>query len=353
MTKKLLLIISLLLLTFAGLRLLSSSPPPEKPKSFVPRLVQKKIPFHPSPLSLETIFDSTPAKTASLSAEKVTTLITTGDVGLARSVNFQMAKRNDFGYPFAKTADVLKEADLTLINLEGPLVKNCPLTNGGVVFCGDRRGVEGLVLAGVDLVNLANNHISDYGQKGLGETAEALVQNNVTPVTPEEIVIQNIKTQKIAFLGYGDINQRVNQEKIKAQIQRASSLADVVIVSFHWGTEYAAYPNKRQQELAHLAIDSGADLIIGNHPHWTQPVEIYRGRLIVYSHGNFIFDQMWSPKTREGMIGKYIFYENQLIDAEFFPVLINNAYQPDLLGNEEKEAFLEDFKQRSYSLANR
>lgn len=356
MAKKLLSIIILLLLTLAGLRLLLSSPPPEKPKTFVPRLVQKKVSYLPPPLSLESILDPSDlssSRIATLSAEKVTVLVATGDVGLVRSVNFQMTQRNDFTYPFAETAAVLKGADLTLVNLEGPLVKNCPLTNAGMIFCGNSHGVEGLISAGVDLANLANNHALDYGQKGLTETVATLTKNKITLVGPEKIVVQNVKARKIAFLGYEDVNHRVDEKKIKAQIQEAGSLANLVVVSLHWGTEYTPYPNKRQQELARLAIDSGADLIIGNHPHWIQPAEIYQGKLIVYAHGNFIFDQMWSRKTREGIIGQYTFYEDQLIDAEFFPVLIDNTYQPHLLENKEKEALLKDFRQRSYNLSSR
>jgi len=347
MIKKLFLISSLLVLIFLGLQFLSSGMTSEKQETFVPRLVPKKVAFTPRPLTLETIFNQERPNIATLSAEKITTLVATGDVGLVRSVNFQMSNRNDFVYPFARIADVLKEADLTLVNLEGPLVKNCPLTNTGMVFCGNPEGVEGLVFAGIDLISLTNNHSFDYGQDGLLETIKVLNKRGITPVEPEKIVFKEIKGQKFAFLGFEDVNKKVAEAKIGAQIKQAKSLADLVIVSFHWGVEYNAYPTQRQKELARLAIDSGADLIIGNHPHWIQPVEIYKDKLIVYSHGNFIFDQMWSKKTREGIIGRYTFYEDKLIYAEFLPIFISETYQPYLLEGEEKEEILKIIEEES------
>ena len=350
MIKKLFLILFLLFLILFGLRFIFLGSSPKKQEFFTPRFVAKKVIFEPPSLTLEAIFAQEQPKTATLSAKKTTTLITTGDVGLARSVNFSMVKRNDFSYPFEKTAEVLKKADLTLINLEGPLVKNCPLTNTGLVFCGNPRGIEGMLSARVNLVNLANNHTFDYGQKGLLETVKVLTTAGITPVEPEKIIIKKSKGQKFAFLGYGDVNQKVSEEKVQAQIREAESSANIVVVSFHWGAEYTACPNQRQRDLARLAIDSGADLIIGNHPHWIQAVEIYKEKLIVYSHGNFIFDQMWSKKTGEGIIGKYTFYEDKLIAAEFLPIFIDKTYQPHLLEEKEKEIILKSMEKTSRNL---
>ena len=107
------------------------------------------------------------------------------------------------------------------------------------------------------------------------------------------------------------------------------------VVSFHWGKEYELLPvagpgiaPDNPKEIGHLAIDDGADLVIGNHPHWVQPVEIYNGHLITYAHGNFIFDQMWSQETREGMVGRYTFYGTRLIRVDYRPLVIDNYAQP-------------------------
>jgi poly-gamma-glutamate synthesis protein (capsule biosynthesis protein) len=113
-----------------------------------------------------------------------------------------------------------------------------------------------------------------------------------------------------------------------------------VVVTFHWGTEYTSQPSAQTIAIAHDAIDTGADLIIGNHPHWIQPVEIYKGKVITYAHGNFVFDQMWSMETRHGVVGKYTFYNNKIVDVQFIPVQIDNYGQPYVLDGTAKESIL-------------
>jgi poly-gamma-glutamate capsule biosynthesis protein CapA/YwtB (metallophosphatase superfamily) len=310
--------------------------------------------FHPKKINLEKIFDDDRAFIATLSAEKTITLFATGDVIPARSVNYQTATRKDFAWAFKNTAEYLKSGDLTLINLETPLLKNCSITQTGMNFCGDPKHIEGLILAGVDIANIANNHAGNKGSKGIEETVNLLSENNILISGDGNILYKTIKGMKFAFLGYNDIEKPGNPSPaedavISKQIKEAKVNSDVVIVSFSWGDEYTPQPNARQKYLAHLTIENGADLIIGNHPHWIQPVEIYKDKLIVYAHGNFIFDQMWSEKTKEGVVGKYTFYENKLIDVIFTPIKIRNygeAYFPDERESKRiiKEMEMETFK---------
>lgn len=273
------------------------------------------------------------------------TLITTGDILLGRAVNIHTVASQNFIYPFEKTAELLKSADLTFINLEGPLVYGCPLKNSGLIFCGDTKNVEGLKYAGVDMVNLANNHTVNFGKKGLDDTIQALTREGIEITGISGPTYKEIKGTVFAFLGYNDIDLRnpyisfINEDKIKQEVQEASQKADLIIVAFHWGNEYQAQPSKRQKEIAYLAIDAGADLIVGNHPHWIQPIEKYKDKLIIYSHGNFIFDQYWSEKTREGLVGKISFYKNQIIKTEFFPVYIGSFGQPYFLEGEKQAPF--------------
>jgi poly-gamma-glutamate synthesis protein (capsule biosynthesis protein) len=105
-------------------------------------------------------------------------------------------------------------------------------------------------------------------------------------------------------------------------------------------------------ELAHAAIDAGADFIIGNHPHWVQGVEIYKGKWITYAHGNFIFDQMWSYETRVGVIGKYTFYDDTLIGVEFIPIRIDNYAQPNPMTGQERQDTLDIMKKDTADLAD-
>ena len=101
-----------------------------------------------------------------------------------------------------------------------------------------------------------------------------------------------------------------------------------------------------------MIIDDGADVVIGNHPHWIQPPEIYKGKFIMYAHGNFIFDQMWSENTRKGVVGKYTFYDKKLVDVEFSPVLIENYAQPNFMSDADKKILLDDLKKESLILAS-
>lgn len=309
-------------------------------------------------LSLDLIFGEEREFVKSLPKEKIRVLVATGDIIPARSVNFQVATRNDFTWPYQKTFSILKDADITFINLEAPLVKNCPVTQVGMIFCGDQRNIEGMKLSGVDIASLANNHAGNYGKEGVEETVNLLSQNNILATGVDGAAIKDVTGLKFAFLGYNDVASpqpgvsNVDEERMRKEIAQARMIADVVAVAFHWGNEYVSQPNQRQKSLAHLAIDSGADLIIGNHPHWIQPVEIYQGKVITYAHGNFIFDQMWSQKTREGVVGKYTFLDKELVDIQFFPIQINDFGQPNPVEGEQGQNILHQMKDKSLKFSS-
>jgi poly-gamma-glutamate synthesis protein (capsule biosynthesis protein) len=285
-----------------------------------------------------------PQPTISQPEDKTWTLTATGDVGLVRSVNFKI-QENSPRYPFKKTAQILQKSNLTIINLEGPLIKDCPIKNDGFIFCGDQKNIQGLEFAGIDLVNLANNHIYNYGVKGVEQTTHLLENHQISYTGLDYMPIKEVKGLKIAFLGYNLVGDTLEKEHLAKQLQDAENKADVTIVSFHWGQEYTFIPNSRQRNYARFAVDNGADLILGHHPHVVQEIEKYRDKLIVYSHGNFIFDQMWSLETREGVIGKYTFNKENLIDYQFIPVLIKDYSQPVVSKNpQRKEEILKRMK---------
>ena len=270
------------------------------------------------------------------------TLLFAGDVMLGRSVNTRILKYSDFSWPFRKISSLLSDADLTLVNLESPFRSGCKPTDGGMVFCADPRSVEGLKTAGIDIVNLANNHINNQGQEGILETMEILNKNNISFVgarrdSPEtNSAIYTIKNTKIAFLGFTDIPSgsknisTASPDNIKKQVSEAKKVSDLVIATFHWGNEYSSR-SLRQQELAHIAIDSGADAIIGHHPHWVQEIEEYKDKPIYYSLGNLVFDQMWSEETRKGLVVKLTFSGSKLVKQEQFPIKIFDYGQPTLI----------------------
>lgn len=291
-------------------------------------------------------------------AEKqIIDLVVTGDVLLARHVNVLMEQKNDFSWPFHNVAELLKTADISFINLETPLTKDCRSRSDGMIFCGSTKAITGLQYAGIDVVNLANNHASNQGPEGVSETIEALQEVGiaVTGATNNNAVYTTVSGIKFAFLGFNEVNNQAGvttayPETIKQEVTQARMEADVVVVQFHWGNEYTYSPSAHQRELARLAVDSGADLIVGNHPHWFQPYEFYKDTMIMYSHGNLIFDQMWSRETRIGVIGHYQFSDKKLVGVTFIPTRIDEFGQPVILEGNEAEEVLNKLQSESRKL---
>ena len=290
--------------------------------------------------TFESIISTNHSWTATLSAQKKMVLAATGDVLLARFINSKAVTTNDYLFSYKPTKELLSAPQLTVINLETPILADCPLSNTGTVFCGSDKHIDGLLYAGVDLVNLANNHSFDFGSSGFEQTKSLLQEKNLSIVYPSHPATFNINNQRFVFLSYNDIpdrtpggNKAIDPVKLADDIKSVRKDADIVVVLFHWGIEYTTSVSARQVFLAHAAIDAGADLILGNHPHWVQPLEFYNDKLIVYSHGNFIFDQYWSLPTRFGVIGFYTYYENKLVDVSFTTVYTDPSGQTVLPKN--------------------
>jgi poly-gamma-glutamate synthesis protein (capsule biosynthesis protein) len=237
-----------------------------------------------------------------------------GDVMLARNVG---KKIMSFGtsYPFAKTKDILAAADIAFANLEGVL-SGTKVTGSSraFIFCSPPYFGESLKNGGIDIVSLANNHSTDGGTKGLLEMLKTLSRLGIKYVgagknslEARSLRIIETKGRKIGFLAYTDLSNiglaaatatsrragvaSARSTNLFSEIESAKKAVDFLIVSFHWGTEYQlGEPGARQKKLAYQCIDKGADVIIGHHPHVLQKIEIYHGKTIAYSLGNFVFD---------------------------------------------------------------
>jgi poly-gamma-glutamate synthesis protein (capsule biosynthesis protein) len=297
-------------------------------------------------LTIGSIFAAQPPSLAGLDRRRLRTIVATGDVIPARSVNYKMYIYHDYLYPFRRTADFLRTGDITLINLETPLLTSCPVTTEGMSFCGDARAVQGLTFAGVDVACTANNHIGNYGEAAIQETWQHLRDAEIRPCGLDHTAIVNVRGLRFAFLAYNCVGERFDYALARQEIRAARKLAQVVVVSVHWGKEYVPVPQTAPGiadddpvRVAHWIIDSGADLIIGNHPHHVQGVELYHGHLITYAHGNFVFDQMFGIPdcpgdanlfctTREGVVGTYTFYGTRLVAVRYRPVVIYDYAQP-------------------------
>jgi poly-gamma-glutamate synthesis protein (capsule biosynthesis protein) len=302
------------------------------------------------------------------------TLIATGDTIPARLVNIAANQRRDFLFPFRPTADYVKNADVTYVNLESPLLSGCPARATGMVFCGDPRFVDGLTMIGTKVVNLANNHV--YPGPDTQRTATLLQQHGIPATTDLGApVILNVKGLKVAFVGCNAVTggPPVDRQALQADIQHARSQADVVVVQFHWGKEYERQPLVAPGiapddpiQLGHLAIDSGADLVIGNHPHWVQGVEVYHDRLITYAHGNYVFDQVncyqsigadyrtyCSDDTRTSVIGTYAFAGTHLVGATWKPTFADPGLQTQWADAARSAQTLKTMEDASVALAQK
>ena len=257
-----------------------------------------------------------------------TILVSVGDIMLGRYCNVQMLQNKDWKYPFLNIADFTSSADITFGNLEAPIVENCPTTETGMIFCSQPDSIEGLKFAGFDVLSLANNHILNQGEFGLAQTQEILKKNQILPASPNPLSIKKVNGTSFGFLAFDLVTYPPPRLAVFGEAGRA---VDILIVSLHWGNEYQKQPAKSQVELAHQIIDSGAKIVIGHHPHVTQPVEEYKDGLIFYSLGNFVFDQAWSEETKKGAIAKIIFEGKKIKSYELVPIYIENFCQPRLV----------------------
>jgi len=288
-------------------------------------------------------------------------MIAVGDIMLSRGVEGRMIAHEDYRYPFLKTADITKNADIVFGNLETSIIVGRRIQDNEMVFKTDPKAVEGLNFAGFNVLSLANNHIMNFGKDGLESTVNILDENNISHigagVGKDEIyksVVKDVQGTKFSFLaftynsdqrktGTGDVYGVANMDvgKMKEVVQKSSIEADVVVVSMHAGNEYQISPSSFQENFARNAIDAGADLVIGHHPHVVQTVEKYKEGYIIYSLGNFVFDQMWSNETRLGVIAEIIFQDKKIKSLKFIPIKSYDYSQPAILEGEEKEMILE------------
>lgn len=272
-----------------------------------------------------------------------------GDIMLGNHSIYYIEKYG-VDYPFAATSSILSAADITMGNLEGPFTQEGKRFQKRFTFKVPPKYAAGLLNAGFDVVTLANNHIFDYGVEGLQNTLQILDSLHIGHCgagmdleQASQPAILKKNGFRVAVFGYsmtypsefwatnstgGTCYPDINT--LTLNISRWDSLVDVVIVNFHWGSELWHFPKQYQKDFAHLAIDAGADLIIGHHPHVLQGVEIYKNRLIAYSLGNFSFAS-YSRKATESIILKTYLNKNGLVFARLIPISVNNyevSFQP-------------------------
>ncbi|RJQ33939.1 CapA family protein [Candidatus Parcubacteria bacterium] len=195
---------------------------------------------------------------------------------------------------------------------------------------------------------IANNHITDQGNNGLIETRENLNQLGIGYVGCADAQVADCsakiidkKDYKLGMLGFSMVYHMLDTDAASKLVSQMASSTDFVIVNIHWGVEYEHQFNNIQQNLAHTLIDSGADMIVGHHPHVVQGMEIYQEKPIFYSLGNFVFDQYFSSDTQEELALK-INYKNDQLNIQLIPLVSENS-QIRLANENEKQEFLNKF----------
>jgi len=269
-------------------------------------------------------------------------LMFVGDIMLSRGVGNKMKKENNYNWPFLEIADYLKNVDLLFGNLEGPISDKGADTGKKYSFRADPKTIEGLKYAGFDVLSIANNHIFDWGKTAKTDTIFRLKNNNILPAGFEENPIIKIEDTEISFNAY----TWPLPEKIELPT------ADIKIVSMHIGEEYQKKSNQEQQSFAQAAIDAGADLVIGHHPHVVQEIEKYKDKFIFYSLGNFVFDQQFSQDVKNGWIAKVIIENKKIISVETININISSQYQVGLVVDKQIKIDLSEQKLSLYENNN-
>ena len=282
-------------------------------------------------------------------------IVLVGDIMLDRGVKDKIEKEGngDYKFPFLKIAPYLQKVDVVFGNLEGPITSDGQRVGSEYSFRDDPKCIEGLKYAHFNVLSLANNHILDYGQQGLVDTISILKESGILYVGAGmnlkdtfSLKIKEIGGVKIGFLAFTEFGSKYwwpkenspgvaylperNFRYAKGEIEEAKKKVDILIVSLHAGEEYSNTPTDFQKKFSKMAIEAGADIVVGHHPHAIQSIERYKTGWIDYSLGNFIFDQFFSEETMKGEILEVkVDKKTKKIKAvEGREFKINKSYQP-------------------------
>ncbi len=248
--------------------------------------------------------------------------------------------------------EYLHGADLTLANFENPAIEASVYHPDATTFTGDLRLLPILDQAGIDGVTLGNNHVLDAGTEGLQETIFHLENAGIEHAgagmdldAAREPMVFDVGGTKVGVLSYHGVpsydwswatetapgTAPLQQEVMTEDIERLRPEVDVLVVMPHWGNEYLATPEPDQVDLAHAAVDAGADLIVGGHAHWPKGIEFYESKPVFYGVGNFLLDQSWSEETSTGIFAEITLYKDRVVQVQPVPFIMLDYAQPNFL----------------------
>ena len=283
-----------------------------------------------------------------------TTLVAVGDILLGRSLGTLMEETKDYSVAFRNIEPELIGADIAFANLEGPFCGEPPYYGEGMVFRVRPAAIAGLVHAGIDLLSVANNHFANGGDACMtfsldlahraGIATAGAGENYEEAHRPAILVRHGVR---FGFLGYtyADRNDTPeathpviagrNPERVREDVAAALRVADAVIVSLHDGTEYTARVAPETEEFCHAAIDAGAAVVLGHHPHVPQRIARYHDGWIFYSLGNFVFQQYTPPEVQTALMARITFAGARVERVEATPLVIEWHSTPRLATREE------------------
>lgn len=311
-----------------------------------------------------------PEKQETLEVQETTiTISAAGDCTLGTDEGFNYKRSfkgkydavQDPAYFFQNVQPVFAQDDLTIVNMEGTLTEETIREPKQFAFKGDAEYAKILTAGAVEAANLANNHSFDYGKKSYEDTITALEAEGISSFGYERTAVMDIKGVKVGLAGVYELAEHIDckQDLLDNIASLKEQGAQIIIVSFHWGQEKENVPSDVQVELAHAAVDNGADLVLGHHPHVLQGIEEYKGKNIVYSLGNFCFGGNSAPSDMDTMIFQqtFIVKDGKLQEdnvTNILPCKISSAYeegynnyQPILAEGDQKEKIFERLSEYS------
>ena len=321
---------------------------------------------NPTP-SAEPVASATATPVPAPTVEPVTHLLFTGDIIPARCTYAKiMSLGGDFRRSYEPLHDMLNAADITIGTLDA--TASDAVTPYGCIetfsLGAPAAAVEGIRYAGYDVISHAANHIKDCGIEACGDRAELETDDNLRAAGIAAVgsgpdlaharapVVIARNGVHFAFLAYDDIadyyhatpdspgSAPLDTATIAEDVGNARKVADVVIVIPHWGIEYTTPPSDRQREFARAAAAAGADMVVGNHPHWPQAHEVIGNTYVAYALGNFVFDQDWSLETQQGVLLDVTFTGKKVTETRYTAVHIWEQYQPRLADAAESAQIL-------------
>ena len=333
----------------------------EKEKKAEKKTTVKKEKIDTSHVKVKNLVINTKDSKKDKNKTRTITISSMGDCTLGTDENFDQSRSLNAFYNSQGADYFFKNvrSNLSIVNFEGTLTTSDTRADKKFAFKAEPKYVDILTGSSVEAANIANNHSSDYGESSRTDTLKVLKDAGIATFGFEHVALLDVDGVKVGLTGIYELAEHLEKkQQVKENIAALKEAgAELIIVNFHWGIEREYVPNDTQKTLAHLAVDEGADLVIGHHPHVLQGIEKYKGKYIAYSLGNFCFGGNSNPQDKDTMIFQQTFtIENgkvkdddkiNIIPCSISSKTNSNDYCPTPLNGEEKQRVLDKIEEYS------